>query len=158
MLPGTALTEGRVIPGVSFFDAASGAAVSLWGFRQRTALVLAFLHERCARCRAFANDLAAVKDELRWGEAKARAILSEEEEVAVPVLLDPGRTGTQRFLGEDQELPVVLVVDRYGAACASFPAAGHRFPAAEEVAATVAHLALQCPECGVSHWPTADEE
>ncbi|MGH2655173.1 MAG: hypothetical protein ACRDIZ_00480 [Actinomycetota bacterium] len=152
-LSGTALEEGRVVPGVSFVDPDSHTPVSLWGFRQRVALVLAFLHERCAACRAFAEDLATVTRDLDWAGALARAVLSEEEALAVPVLLDPDRTGSRRLLGEAHELPVIVIVDRYGAASSSFPAPGHRFPRAGEVAAAATHLALQCPECGVSHWP-----
>lgn len=155
-LPGTALEEGRVVPGVTFADPLSDAEVRLWGFRQRAALVLAFLHDRCAACRAFADDLATVKRQLETADALARAVLSEEVPLTVPVLLDPERRGSRRLLGEVHELPVILVVDRYGAASWSFPAAGHRFPRAEEVAATAAHLAMQCPECGVSHWPPPD--
>jgi hypothetical protein len=157
MLSGTLLEEGRVVPGVSFVDPGSGTEVSLWEFRQRLALVLAFLHERCAPCRAFAENLRTVKEDLDWAGALARAVLSQEEELAVPVLLDRGRTGSRRLLGENPELPVVLIADRYGAASSSFPAAGHRFPAVAEVVATVVHLALQCPECGVSHWPAQGE-
>ncbi|MGH2675197.1 MAG: hypothetical protein ACRDH1_07285 [Actinomycetota bacterium] len=153
MLTGTLLEEGRVVPGVSFVDSGSGTEVNLWAFRQRLALVLAFLHERCAPCRAFAENLRTVKDDLDWAGALARAVLSQEEKLAVPVLLDRGRTGSRKLLGENPELPVVLIADRYGAASSSFSAAGHRFPAVEEVVATVVHLALQCPECGVSHWP-----
>ena len=155
-LSGTALEEGRVVPGVTFADPLSDAEVGLWGFRQRVALVLAFLHDRCAACRAFAEDLGTVRRELDGADALPRAVLSEEEALAVPVLLDPDRTGSRRLLGEVHELPVIVIVDRYGAASSSFPAAGHRFPRAEEVAATVTHLALQCPECGVSHWPPPD--
>jgi hypothetical protein len=155
-LSGTALEEGRVVPGVTFADPLSDAEVGLWGFRQRVALVLAFLHDRCAACRAFAEDLGTVRRELDEADALPRAVLSEEEALAVPVLLDPDRTGSRRLLGEVHELPVIVIVDRYGAASSSFPAAGHRFPRAEEVAATVTHLALQCPECGVSHWPPPD--
>ena len=155
-LSGTALEEGRVVPGVTFADPLSDAEVGLWGFRQRVALVLAFLHDRCAACRAFAEDLGTVRRELDEADALPRAVLSEEEALAVPVLLDPDRTGSRTLLGEVHELPVIVIVDRYGAASSSFPAAGHRFPRAEEVAATVTHLALQCPECGVSHWPPPD--
>jgi hypothetical protein len=156
MLSGTMLHEGRVLPGVSFIDPNSRTQVNVWGFRQRVALVLAFLHQRCVACRAFAADLRIVKDDLDWAGALPRVVLPEEEELAVPALLDPGRSGTRRLLGENPELPMVLVVDRYGAASSSFPSARHRFPSAEEVAATVAHLAMQCPECGVSHWPSSD--
>lgn len=152
-LPGTALEESRIVPRVTFADPLSDAEVGLWGFRQRIALVLAFLHDRCAACRAFAEDLATVTRDLDWADAVSRAVLSEEEALAVPVLLDPDRAGSRRLLGEAHELPVIVIVDRYGAASSSFPAAGHRFPRAEEVAATVTHLALQCPECGVSDWP-----
>jgi hypothetical protein len=49
-------------------------------------------------------------------------------------------------------------VDRYGAAASAFAATEHRFPDREEAAATVRHLALQCPECGVSDWPELDED
>jgi hypothetical protein len=54
-----------------------------------------------------------------------------------------------RWLGVEPELPVVLVVDRDGAAWRSYPATGHRFPDPEEVTATLWHLATMCPECGV---------
>jgi hypothetical protein len=158
MLSGTVLKKGRVVPGVSFVDPSSGAEVNLWGFRQRVALVLAFLHGRCAACRAFAEDLSAVRDDLDWADTRVHAVLPGPEELPVPVLLDSGGAGTRRILGEDPELPVVLVVDRYGAASSSFPALGHRFPPAGEVAATAIHLAMQCPECGVSDWPDLDEQ
>ena len=157
MLSGTALREGRVIPGVSFTDPRSGATVDLWGFRQRRALVLVFLHDRCAACRAFARELGTIADDLDWAGALARAVLSDREDLPIPALLDPGQTGTRRLLGENADLPVIVIVDRYGAAMVSYPAAGHRFPTAQEVAASVVHLAIQCPECGVSQWPAPDE-
>ena len=157
MLPGTVLEEGRVVPGVSLVEPGSGAGVALWGFRQRVALVLGFLHDRCPACRSFAEELAGVKDDLDWAGALVRAVVSEAQELPIPTLLDPERTSSKRLLGDEAELPVILVVDRYGAAVSSFPAPGHRFPPAGQVAATAVHLAMQCPECGVSHWPGRDQ-
>jgi hypothetical protein len=153
MLPGTALRDGRVVPPVSFRDVASASKIDLSWFRQRTTLVLAFLHDGCDGCSGFAHELRAIKDDLDWAGAVARAIVSEEEDLPVPVLVDPGREATQRLVGGNADVPVVVIVDRYGAAMSAFAANEHRFPTKEEVVATVTHLALQCPECGVSDWP-----
>lgn len=49
------------------------------------------------------------------------------------------------------------MVDSYGPAVSAFAANEHGFPAKEEVAAAVAHPALQCPECGVADWRRIDE-
>lgn len=152
-LPGTVLEEGRVTPDAVLVDPVSGERVSLWDLRQRAAVVLAFLHAGCDACRAFARDLAEVADELDWAGAVARAVVPVPDQLAAPVLVDLGWEASRRLLGEEAEVPVLVVLDRYGAAIESFPAGGHRFPAPAEIAATVTHLALQCPECGVSHWP-----
>jgi hypothetical protein len=119
--------------------------------------VLAFLHDDCAACRAYAHELHTVKDDLEWAGAVARAVLSRDEELPIHVFVDPGRQATLKLLGRQGNLPVVVILDRYGAAVSAFAAAEHRFPDKEEVAATVRHLALQCPECGVSDWPDEDE-
>jgi hypothetical protein len=58
----------------------------------------------------------------------------------------------QRFLGPAGEIPLVLIVDRYGAAWSSFPSRGHAFPPPKEVVDTLRHLAFQCPECGAPAW------
>ena len=56
------------------------------------------------------------------------------------------------YLGPGGAPPVVLVLDRYAAAWASYPAPGHRFPEPGEVVATLGHLAGMCPECGAATW------
>jgi peroxiredoxin len=151
MLPGTALREGRVVPPVSFRSA--GSTIALSRFRHRTALVLAFLHERCAECGAFAGHLRDVEDDFGWAGAIARAVVPEDEDLAIPVLVDPGGRATRTLLGADAVLPAVVILDRYGAATSAVPATGHRFPSTDDLVQTVTHLALQCPECGVSDWP-----
>ncbi|HXF57165.1 MAG TPA: hypothetical protein VNO34_06275 [Actinomycetota bacterium] len=151
-LPGTRLEADRPVPDVPLLEARTGRAVSLGDFRHRQALVLAFLHEDCPACAAFAEALAGVGEDLRLAGAGAYAVLEASCELALPVLLDRGGRLRARLLDPSEEPPLVLVVDRFGAAWRSFPSAGHRFPAASEVAATLWHLALMCPECGGPVW------
>jgi hypothetical protein len=146
------------VPAVSFREVSSRSKVDLSWFRQRTAPVLAFLHDRCDACRGFAQDLLAIEDDFVWADAVARAVVSREDDLPVPVFVDPGREATQKLLGGSADVPVVVIVDRYGAATSAFTAKEHRFPAKDEVAAVVTHLALQCPECGVSDWPDVEED
>ncbi len=150
-LPGTSLEEDAVVPDVAFHDA-GGRPVSLWSFRQRNPVVLAFLHEGCEPCGRFARDLAALEPEIRWAGGVVRAVLARASALALPVLVDPDGSARRRLLGPDADLPTVLVIDRYGAPWASYPVPGHRFPSAEEIVASVRHEAFQCPECGVPTW------
>jgi len=152
MLPGTALEKDRVVPGTAMTEASSGTEVSMWDFRQRSSVVVCFLHDRCEPCAGYARELAGLQDDLHEVDARAIVVLNEPEDLDLPVWIDgPGRA-RQRFLAPDAELPVLLIVDRYGAAWRSFPARDHAFPAPAEVVATLRHLAFQCPECGVSEW------
>lgn len=152
VLPGTRLEGDRVVPDVPLLDARAGSELRLGDFRHRRALVLAFLHEDCPACAAFAQALAGAGEDLRLAGAAAYAVLGAPRELAVPVLVDPDDALRARVLDPSAGLPLVLVVDRFGAAWRSFPSAGHRFPAASEVAATLWHLALMCPECGAPVW------
>lgn len=90
-----------------------------------------------------------VKGDLDWADAVARAVVSEDEDPPVPTNVDPGRVATRKLLGSDAYPPVVVIVDRYGAATSAFAVHEHRFPRKEEIVAIVTHLALQGPECGV---------
>ncbi len=148
-LPATVLEPGAVVPDVRFLDPAGGE-VALWGFRHRRAVVLAFLHDGCGACGAFARGLAAAEPEIGWAGGVVRAVTEGRPEPSLPALLDPGGAARRRLLATEE--PAVLVIDRYGAAWASWEAPGHAFPEPAEVAATVRHEAFQCPECGVSTW------
>jgi hypothetical protein len=139
LLPGTSLEPGRVVPGVELEDR-GGPSVRVWDHRQRSALALSFLHADCAACDAFQRRL----------EAEAASELDVTRSRAVAVRND-GSPALSRFLGE-AEPPVLVIVDRYGAAWRSYPASGHDFPEPSEVAATLWHLATMCPECGDTAW------
>ena len=152
VLPGTALEKDRVVPGTPMTQASSGAAVSMWDFRQRFSVAVCFLHDRCELCAAYARKLADLEDDLRVIDARAIVVLSERGVLDLPVWVDVRGRARQRLLGPSAELPVILIVDRYGAALRSFPSRDHAFPPPAEVVATLRHLAFQCPECGVSEW------
>ena len=152
VLPGTALEKERVVPGTAMTSAASGAEVSLSDFRQRLGVAVCFLHDRCETCARYAKELAKVADDLRQADATALVVLTEPASLDLPVLVDTNARARRRFLGPSAELPLVLIVDRFGAASKSFPSPDHAFPAPQEVVATLWHLALECPECGVSTW------
>ena len=151
-LEGTNLEIDRVVPGTPMISESSGARVSLWDLRQRVASAVCFLHEQCEPCAAFARKLAASESELRGADAIALAVVSEAADLELPMWIDEGAHARDSFLGPKAELPLVLIVDRYGAAARSFPSRGHAFPPTEEIVATLWHLAMQCPECGVSEW------
>lgn len=152
VLPGTALEKERVVPGTTMTSAASGAEVSLSDFRQRLGVAVCFLHDHCETCARFAEELAKLADDLRQADATALVVLTEPASLGLPVLVDTDARATRRFLGPSAELPLILIVDRFGAASRSFPSRDHGFPAPQELVATLWHLALECPECGVSTW------
>jgi hypothetical protein len=157
MLAGTILREGDVVPSVRFVDGATGGGTDLARYRQRASVVLAFLHAGCTACRAYAGAIAAAGADLEWAGAVARAVVPTDEELSLPVLVDASGAATSTLLDGEGGPPFVLVLDRYGAATAAYGASDHRFPPVEEIVATLTHLAIQCPECGVSHWPEVDE-
>ena len=131
-LPGTVLERGRVVPGAPLTDVRTGDEVSAWSLRGLRAMVIAFVHAGCSKCEAFVTELEGHTEDM---EAAGGRLLVVDGSVP-------------RWLGE-AELPLVLVVDRDGAAWRSYPAAGHDFPEPAEVTATLWHLAMMCPECGV---------
>jgi hypothetical protein len=152
VLPGTSLEKDRVVPGTPMTAASSGAEVSMWDFRQRFAVAVCFLHDRCDACAGYARMLADLAGDLRELDARAIVVRGDSGVLDLPVWIDGHARARERFLGPAVELPVILIVDRYGAALRSFPSRGHAFPPPGEVVATLRHLAFQCPECGVPEW------
>ena len=124
----------------------------MWDFRQRFSVVVCFLHDRCDACAGYARKLADLEDDLQEVDARAIVVLREPGVLDLPVWVDERARARHRFLAPDAELPLILIVDRYGAAWRSLPSRDHAFPAPAEVVATLRHLAFQCPECGVSDW------
>lgn len=151
-LEGTDLELGQVVPAAPMVDAASGEPVSLWDLRQRFAAAVCFLHSRCRTCALFARRLRVFATELRDLHALAIAVVPDETDLEPPVWIDRDGLARERLLSPDASLPAVLIVDRYGAVAGSFHSGGHSFPTPEEIVATLRHLDMECPECGVSEW------
>ena len=108
-----------------------GGELSAWDHRGRTALLVCFLHGSCAECNGFRGALDELEEDLRL--TRTRLVLAEPSE---------------RFLGSS-EAPVILLVDRDGAAWSSHDARGHEFPSREELSTSLWHLATTCEQCEV---------
>ncbi len=147
-LPGTLLERERVVPNLRLPESPSGIIRGLHDFRGRRSLILAFLHSGCERCEAFVADLASHEQKIRESDGEVRVVLDTEEETAFPVLVDAEQRARRDLLGLDTALPAILVLDRDCAAYESHPASDHAFPDAGEVAGTLWHLSIMCPECG----------
>lgn len=143
-LAGTALTVEQMMPDVAFTDAETGEQWRPSQLRQRSALVLCFLHADCRPCHHLLAKLAEREDDLRWTDAQVRVVLPEPAPVPFPVLLDPQGDARSRILGEDGQLPTLVLADRYTSVVASFPAPEHDFPTAQEILKTTRLLACDC--------------
>lgn len=150
-LLGTVLEREGVLPNLPLPESPSGTIRRLQDFRGRKSLILAFLHSDCERCKAFVADLASYEQTIRESEGEVRVVLDAAEDAPFPVLVDAEQQARRALLGPDATPPTILVLDRHSAAYESHPVADHAFPDAGEVAGTLWHLAIMCPECG----PTA---
>ncbi len=147
-LPGTVLERERVVPNLRLPESPSGTIRPLHDFRGRKSLILSFLHPSCERCKAFLADLASHEQKIRESDGEVRVVLDAEEETPFPVLIDAEQQARHALLGPDTALPAILVLDRDSAAYESHPASDHAFPDAGDLAGTLWHLSIMCPECG----------
>lgn len=145
-LPGTSLDRDRVVPAATLRDA-NGDEVRPTVFRQHRPLVLAFLHDDCAACAQFAADAAARQRDFAAIGAEIRAVLATDADSPLPAWIDRDGRGRETMLGEQGAVPTIVLLDRYAAAQASYPAGDHDFPPVEELVSELDWLAVQCPEC-----------
>lgn len=145
-LPGTTLERDRVVPAAVLYDE-QGAETRPTVFRQHRPLVLAFLHAGCPACARFAEDAAARRKDLSSVGAEIRAVLDRPADSPLPVWIDEEGRARETLLGRDGAVPTLLLLDRYAAAQASYPAGDHGFPPVDELVAELDWLAVQCPEC-----------
>lgn len=145
-LPGTSLDRDRVVPAAALRDA-NGDEVRPTVFRQHRPLVLAFLHDECAACAQFAADAAARQRDFAAIGAEIRAVLATDADSPLPAWIDRDGRGRETMLGEQGTVPTIVLLDRYAAAQASYPAGDHGFPTVDELVSELDWLAVQCPEC-----------
>lgn len=146
-LPGTRLRHDQVVAGVPFHDPRSGQPARPSDFRQRRALVLAFLHDRCPACADWADSAAEAVDGRPDAELRVIAPRVGPRPGQRLLWLDRGDHRGQLLTAPDT--PAVLILDRYAAVQEAAVADDHRLPAPDEVTATLEHLAIRCPECSV---------
>lgn len=143
-LVGTALAADQLLPDVALTDAQSGEEWRPSQLRQRSALVLCFMHANCRPCTRLLSRLADWEEDIRWADTQVRVVLPVRADSPFPVLLDRQGHAQQQMLGPDGQIPTLLIANRYTAIVQAHPAAGHAFPDPERIIATLRVLACDC--------------
>lgn len=141
---------------------AEGRVVRAWDYKQKRALVIAFLHAECGACSEWVASLRAAAQVLREWDATALVVFSGApdtrlfEGVPANIVMGVDVTGrsVRAFLGNaaldraGQTKVGVFVTDRYGELHAQWldgDGAGHQpLPAVEDVLGWVAQVQIAC--------------
>jgi hypothetical protein len=144
----------------------AGAMVRAWDYKQKKALLIAFLHADCPRCARFLEQLYERAAELAEREAVALVIFSEVPPAAltgslpahIVIATDMSGQAQHAFLGEEvfgpagQQLVGVFVADRYGELFAQWVGGDSALPGVPEALSWLAQIQITCEECGAPHW------
>ena len=144
----------------------AGQIVRAWDFKQKKALLIAFLHADCTRCARFVAQLRERATELAEREAVALVIFSEVPLAAmsdslpkhVVMATDMSGQAQHAFLGEEvfgpagQQQIGVFVADRYGELFAQWVGGDDALPGVPEALSWLAQIQIACEECGAPHW------
>jgi hypothetical protein len=160
----------QIIPPVTL-RAADGRTVRAWDFKQKRALVIAFLHGDCATCREYVAALAAAAPQLQDQDATALAVFPGTPDARVPnlpanIVVGTDLTGSalRAYLGKQaidrssgQMGAGVFITDRYGELFAQWPAedgdsappragvgAHVPLPAVTDLLGWLAHIQMAC--------------
>jgi peroxiredoxin len=152
--------SGQMLHPFTLSDA-NGQQVRLWDYRQRSNLVLFFHHGAdCPACRSMLQELAAHMATYRAEKATVLAIgpdqphaaleLAAELECPFLLLSDPA----ERIVAQQGfAVPAVVVADRFGEIWAAWIGEDdHALPSGQEIAAWLAFMEVQCPECDPLAW------
>jgi len=154
---GPALALREMIPPITA-RMASGATLRAWDFKQKRALVIAFLHADCAACRAWLAQLASRAAVLAEHDAVALVIYSQtpprDAEALPPEILtaaDLTGNSQEAFLGRDAFSSAGLnrvgafVADRYGELFAQWLSRdADGLPPTMEVFSALWQIQIQC--------------
>lgn len=146
-----------------------GRIVRAWDYKHKRALVIAFLHHDCARCREWMEPLRRQAPSLVEREAVALLVFASApdsrllQNVPPQIVLgvDINGRSTMGFLGKQafdragQNSVGVFVTDRYGELFAQWTGDhDSALPALEDVLAWLAQIQITCEECYSPHWTT----
>lgn len=141
--------------------------VSLAQYRGRSNLVLFFSHGLdCQSCQDLVANIAAHSGDYEAENAQVLIVspgsaqeLPDADETPFPVLADPDNKTYAAYaalLGDDssQDWAMVFILDRFGAPYAAVVGQELDEPSIhEDIRGWLEFIGIQCPECGVSHWP-----
>ncbi|MGH9815934.1 MAG: hypothetical protein ACRD5F_11875 [Candidatus Acidiferrales bacterium] len=161
------LTPRQIIPPLTA-RTAGGRTVQAWDYKQKRALLIAFLHAECTECDAFLARL--LRDAARLADLEATALVVlpatplPQVSVGLPphVVVAADVTGRSRraFLGQDQfdsRAPSrgvgVFVTDRFGELYAQWYGGHDALPGLPDAFGWLHQIQLACDECGAPHWP-----
>jgi peroxiredoxin len=157
--------RGEMFPGFTLPDIDSSSFV-LESYRGRTNLVVVFAGANMGETRVtvLLEELDARADELTLEVAQVLVVTPSRPAVprrgrwAFPVLVDDGAHIHRKVGATDaagSAVPAVFVTDRFReiyAACV--PGPGSALVGAQDILDWLVFINIQCPECGVSEWPT----
>lgn len=143
----------------------AGQIVRAWDYKQKKALLIAFLHADCAQCARFIEQLRERAAELAERDAVALVVFSEVPPAAltnlpahIVVASDMSGQAQHAFLGEEvfgpagQQQVGVFVADRYGELFAQWVGGDDVLPGVPEALSWFAQIQIACEECGAPHW------
>ncbi len=147
---------------------AAGGVVRAWDFKQKRALLIAFLHAGCERCEEFAHRVCDAAAQLAECEAAALLIFPQPpagawtENLPANIIAAADLSGRSQaaYLGADAygntglRLVGAFVADRYGELYAQWAGADESaLPGMRDALGWLGQIQVACEECGVSHWP-----
>lgn len=144
----------------------AGQIVRAWDYKQKKALLIAFLHADCTRCFRFVEQLRERAAEVAQREAVALVIFSEVLPAAltaglpahIVVASDMSGQAQHTFLGEEVFGPAgqrqigVFVADRYGELFAQWVGGDEALPGVPDALSWLTQIQIACEECGAPHW------
>jgi peroxiredoxin len=161
--PGVA-RHGEMFPEFTLPDI-GGSSIVLESYRGRTNLVLVFAGDEMRKRPvsvllqqlAQAGDLTSEAAQVLVVVTSRPRAISQHRRRAFPVLLDVDGTIHRKVGAIDamgRPAPAVFITDRFREIYAAYLMAHTALPDAQEILDWLVFINIQCPECGVSEWPT----
>jgi peroxiredoxin len=159
--------RGEILPGFTLPDI-DGSPVFLESYRGRKNLIVVFAGDEVgeAPVTVLIEQLDARAEELTLEAAQVLVVVPSRSAAvpqrarwAFPVLVDDGAPIHRNVGATDAEgraAPAVFVTDRFREIYAAYLSRpGSTLLGAKEILDWLVFINIQCPECGVSEWPTS---
>jgi hypothetical protein len=169
MIPPVTMRALHATPQTAGAPLSAGRTVRAWDYKHQRALVIAYLHHDCERCRAWMEPLRRAALALAEREAVALLVFAHAPDArlceGVPANIvmgvDVNGRSIRAFLGHaaldrsGQNATGVFVADRYGELFAQWGGESDAaLPPMKDVLSWLAQIQITCEECCSPHWPT----